>query len=147
MTRDWASVAVMTPRGRAERLQMAVALNCFQMHFCHSALLPLPNPSPPFVQATGFGKGHFTTQGPCSRLADTTPPREGSEGASQGHKPALLTHDIRARVCVVWGVWHKASVLGCLPLAAPIGLSPLHILTLCGSERVSVVSMEPRLFD
>ena len=41
------------------------------------------------------------------------------------------------------GVWHKASVLGCLPLAAPIGLSPLHILTLCGPERVLVVSTEP----
>ena len=38
---------------------------------------------------------------------------------------------------------HKASVLGCLPLAAPIGLSPLLILTLCGSERVLVVSTEP----
>ena len=41
------------------------------------------------------------------------------------------------------GGWHKASVLGCLPLAAPIGLSPLLILTLRGSERVLVVSTEP----
>ena len=41
------------------------------------------------------------------------------------------------------GDWHKASVLDCLPLAAPIGLSPLLILTLCGSERVLVVSTEP----
>ena len=41
------------------------------------------------------------------------------------------------------GGWHKASVLGWLPLAAPIGLSPLLILTLCGPERVSVVSTEP----
>ena len=41
------------------------------------------------------------------------------------------------------GGWHKASVLGCLPLAAPIGLSPLLILTLCGSERILVVSTEP----
>ena len=31
----------------------------------------------------------------------------------------------------------------CLPLAAPIGLSPLHSPTLCGSERVLVVSTEP----
>ena len=31
----------------------------------------------------------------------------------------------------------------CLPLAVPIGLSPLLILTLCGSERVLVVSTEP----
>ena len=37
------------------------------------------------------------------------------------------------------GGWHKASVSDCLPLAAPIGLSPLLILTLCGSERVLVV--------
>ena len=34
-------------------------------------------------------------------------------------------------------------MLVCLPLAAPIGLSPLHILTLCGSKRVVVVSTEP----
>ena len=36
-----------------------------------------------------------------------------------------------------------ASVSDCLPLAAPIGLSPLLILTLCGPERVLVVSTEP----
>ena len=41
------------------------------------------------------------------------------------------------------GGWHKASVSDCLPLATPIGLSPPLILTLCGSERVLVVSMEP----
>ena len=41
------------------------------------------------------------------------------------------------------GGWHKVSVFGHLPLAAPIGISPLHILTLCGSERVLVVSTEP----
>ena len=41
------------------------------------------------------------------------------------------------------GIWHKASVSDCLPLAAPIGLSPLHIRTLCGPERVLVVSTEP----
>ena len=41
------------------------------------------------------------------------------------------------------GGWYKASVSDCLPLAAPIGLSPLHILTLCGPERVLVVSTEP----
>ena len=42
------------------------------------------------------------------------------------------------------GGWHKALVSDCLPLAAPIGLSPLLFLTLCGSERVLVVSTEPR---
>ena len=47
------------------------------------------------------------------------------------------------------GVWHKASLLSCLPLAAPIGLLPLLILTLCGPERVLAVSTEPPddLFD
>ena len=34
-------------------------------------------------------------------------------------------------------------VLVCLPLAVPIGLSPLLILTLCRPERVLVVSTEP----
>ena len=41
------------------------------------------------------------------------------------------------------GVGYKASVSICVPLAAPIGLSPLLILTLCGPERVLVVSTEP----
>ena len=41
------------------------------------------------------------------------------------------------------GGWHKASVSDSLLLAAPIGLTPLLILTLCGSERVLVVSTEP----
>ena len=41
------------------------------------------------------------------------------------------------------GGWHKASGSDCLPLAAPIGLSPPPILTLCGPERVLVVSTEP----
>ena len=47
-----------------------------------------------------------------------------------------------------WGFNHSKDalpgvaqglVLGCLPLVVPIGLSPLLILTLCGSERVLVV--------
>ena len=33
------------------------------------------------------------------------------------------------------GGGYKASASGCLPLAVPIGLSPLLILTLCGPER------------
>ena len=41
------------------------------------------------------------------------------------------------------GGWHKTSVSDCLPLAAPIGLSPLLILTLCGPECGLVVSTEP----
>ena len=41
------------------------------------------------------------------------------------------------------GGWHEATVLVWSPLAAPVGLSPLLILTLCGPERVLVVSTEP----
>ena len=41
------------------------------------------------------------------------------------------------------GGWHKASVSDCLPLAASIGPSPLLILTLCGPERVLVLSTKP----
>ena len=57
----------------------------------------------------------------------------------------LINRDNRApnRGWVGGGGWHKASVSDCLPLAAPIGLSPLLILTLCGPERVLVVSTEP----
>ena len=40
------------------------------------------------------------------------------------------------------GGWHEASISICLPLAVPIGLSPLLILTLCGPERVLVVCGE-----
>ena len=49
----------------------------------------------------------------------------------------------RACACGGGGGWHRASGSGCLPLAAPIGLSPLLIRTLCGPERVLVVSTEP----
>ena len=42
------------------------------------------------------------------------------------------------------GVGMTPAMDCCLQLAAPIGLSPLLFLTLCGSERVLVVSMEPR---
>ena len=41
------------------------------------------------------------------------------------------------------GGWHEAMLLVCLHLVAPIGLLPAHILTLCGSQRVLVVSTEP----
>ena len=41
------------------------------------------------------------------------------------------------------GVGTMPRVFDCLPLAAPIGLSPLLILILCGPERVLVVSTEP----
>ena len=54
----------------------------------------------------------------------------------------IISHnEIRVRGGGV--VWHKASVSDCSPLTAPIGLSPLLILTLCGPQRVLVVSTEP----
>jgi len=69
----------------------------------------------------------------------------------KGSKPqksvwaGLYTRVIRCGE-VLWeegGFWHEAIVLVGLPLEAPIGLSPLYIPTLCGSERVLVVSTEP----
>ena len=53
-----------------------------------------------------------------------------------GHSRIVARHHLTGG----GGVWHKASASDCLPLAAPIGLSPL---TLCASERVLVVSTEP----
>ena len=52
-------------------------------------------------------------------------------------------HEVTLALTRGGGGWHKASVLGCLPLAVSIGLSPLLVLTLRGSERVLVVSTEP----
>ena len=80
---------------------------------------------------------------PSSVAVESVPVQRGLQ---QGWQQDWLS--LWNRVClsaggVGGGVWHKASVLGCLPLAAPIGLSPLHILTLCGPERVLVVSTEP----
>ena len=74
-----------------------------------------------------------------------TSPGGGGEGLAQG---------LGVTTFAFGGAWwpltnageggrHKASVLGCLPLAVPMGLSPLLILTLCGSERVLLVSTEP----
>ena len=50
-------------------------------------------------------------------------------------------------VTLVWGAGGggvaRGHGVGLFPSAAPIGLSPLHILTLSGSERVLAVSTEP----
>ena len=62
---------------------------------------------------------------------------------SYSHPPAIYPNLGRG-AAGGGGGWHKASVSDCLPLAAPIGLSPLLVLTLCGPERVLVVSTEPR---
>ena len=43
---------------------------------------------------------------------------------------------------VLWG-GGGGQGLGCVPLAAPMGLSPPLIRTLCGPERALVVSTEP----
>ena len=105
----------------------------------HPDLLPrLPESGKGWRSSVGFGAllpGHCT-------------------GPSPGHWrafPVPLMVLTALRVCLLplagaqgrGGGWHKASVFGCLPLAAPIGLSPLLILTLCGSEGVLVVSTEP----
>ena len=43
------------------------------------------------------------------------------------------------------GVWHKALVSDCLPLAAPIGLSPMLIRTLCGPNVFWLCQRSPRM--
>ena len=99
----------------------------------------------PRVQAMGFQEGRGQE---CEDLFLGRCP--GGWGLSPCGS-ASRCHSVRVDVEKGWaqkgwgggGGWHKASVSGCLPLAAPIGLSPLLILTLCGSERVLVVSMEP----
>ena len=71
--------------------------------------------------------------------------------STPSNSPSLPVHQPRfnnasGKIAFSWGrgeVWHKASASGCLPLAVPIGLSPLLILTLCGPERVLVMSTEP----
>ena len=76
--------------------------------------------------------------GPC-RPADRACP------ASQCHAPEGLCQGVLPGLCIDLqtgeGGWHEAMVLVCLPWAPPSGLSPLHIPTLCGSERALVVWM------
>ena len=88
-----------------------------------------------------------TPQGLCGRSGTSADAVLGHFCASRGpangsshsyNRRSHLLRCFRGR-----GGWHKASVSDCLPLAAPIGLSPLLILTLCGPERVLVVSTEP----
>ena len=80
--------------------------------------------------------------------------KRASQGAFQKGRWGTVEHDQCAVPCLAYdllvcrghlwvGLWQEAMVLVSLTLAAPIGLSPLHILTLCGSERVLVVSPDP----
>ena len=104
------------------------------------------------------GCGTTCAVDPHCNTSEGQAPTHGGGGGSQhrGRSPSPSPrrttshhHDIDApanfpqlsdwRVGRGEGVWHKASAFGCLPLAAPIGLSPLLVLTLCGPERVLVV--------
>ena len=74
---------------------------------------------------------------------ESSDPTQHAKGR-RGDCPGPCTETTTRRNVTQGGAgWHMASVLGSLPLAAPIGLSPLLILTLCGSECVLVVSTEP----
>ena len=117
---------------------------------CPEAQISRPSPSPRGQPRHGWRVGW-----PPSRRAATAPTavlRRRLSGRLWTSQDCLscwarcggVTHVQRnTRLPGGGGGWHKALVLGCLPLAAPIGLSPLLILTLCGPERVLVVSTEP----
>ena len=98
--------------------------------YCKSAV---PEREPPAYQT-------------CRLHKHSTGPRGGGRGGGGGGH-VVSQGDLGSR----WqgalegggGGWHKASASGCLPLAAPIGLSPLLIPTLCGSKRRLVGSTEP----
>ena len=89
------------------------------------------------AEGRGQGTGSEGGEGNGTGQAMLSDPR--GQGGWSGPWPGL-SHPPTQRG---EGGWHKASVSDCLPLAAPIGLSPLLILTLCGPKRVLVVSTEP----
>ena len=86
------------------------------------------------------------TKGPTRNPISPTPPPPPSAGVHVTLPPPPPAEQFSGRPTSPGWDWggggHEAMVLVCLPLA-PIGLSPLRILTLCGSELVLVVSPEP----
>ena len=111
------------PRTARHRgLQATTALQ-IQSQIDGSCVLNRPPPPPPTprVPATNMQWHNVpaTAKRPFQRKCPAIQGAEGGEG------------------------WHEAMVLVCLPLAVPIGPLPSHIPTLCGSERVLVVSTEP----
>ena len=99
---------------------------------------PVPNePRFPLPETNGM-------LGPRSAAPAARPQTLRTPPSQDIHSPTnvgLSVTDTR-NVCMLHargGGGGRASVSDCLPLAAPIGLSPLHILTLCGPERVLVV--------
>ena len=95
----------------------------------------------------GSGTQTFAYQKSPDKRGGGAPPcgkkRSTGLGPGGGGAPPAATVYGHSNTSLGGGGWHKASVSGCLPLAAPIGLWPLLILTLRGSERVLVVSTEP----
>ena len=134
--------------------------------------LSSPSPTPPSIPpggcanaAPGLSLSHCPVSGPhgeghrpspLARGVQAGTPRSASPAAAfgppkvhlGGHSPdgGTSQHILRRAQpssAGGGGGWHKASGSGCVPLAAPIGLSPLHIPTLRGSKCVLVVSTEP----
>ena len=93
----------------------------------------------PMATATPNGMPPMTAQ----KMPRTPMDHQQRKLEAKVRQPSRIFREDCSSVCGGGGGWYKASVLGCLPLAVPIGLSPLLILTLCGSERVLVVSTEP----
>ena len=124
-----------------------------EIHVAGNAACSLATPFP--VLAEAGAKSYQHTMRKCMYLLSDLNRVMVSQGrAGEGpmwlnhhsrhpaHQDCTLGSDRKGQRMGGGGGWHKASVLGWLPLA-PIGLSPLLILTLCGSEHVLVVSTEP----
>ena len=103
-------------------------------------------PAAPHIGKRFLGDQMTSVEGPPTMAADLRPlflppppPPPGTTSRGRGK----VSWEVRIGRAGGGGGWHKASVSDCLPLAAPIGLSPLLNLTLCGPKRVLVVSTEP----
>ena len=110
-----------------------------------TALLPSDPPPPQAVVPIGLSPPSDLPLPPWPILPSLLPlpfPREVVPTEPPDFPCFTAPCRVHTTVCAA-GARHEAMVLVCLPLAAPIGLSPLHIPTLCGPERVLVVSTEP----
>ena len=117
------------PRHRINRMHSTRRISPPSSGGCGSSPPPPPpRPSPPTLFSTAPPENFF--------FCYVSQPHDNSGAHGRANAP----WQTRPVPPGEGGGRHKASVFGCLPLAAPIGLSPLLILILCGPEHVLVVS-------